>query len=124
MSGFLNEDTVTKSELLEARDGPRPLVLCEECQEPYTRKRKDQRFCSARCAGRFNAKVEYGPTGKPAKVVEDQAVVDAMWIEPPARRLQPFTEDELATIAEFAGIDAAKVRGIAWLTALKLEASL
>jgi len=44
-----------------------------------------------------------------------------MWIEAPARPLQPFTDDELATIADFAGIDAAKVRGIAWLTALKLE---
>lgn len=114
------------------RNGKTPkapkLPRCEydECGEEFIPKRKGQRFHTQRCAALFNARREYGPTGKPAKVVVevDQAVAAAaIWIEPPARPLQPFTDAEITTIADFAGLDAAKVRGIAWLTALKLEVS-
>lgn len=132
MSGFLSatdeEDTVTKSELLAVRNGTRPIAFCEYCQEQYARKRRDQRFCSSRCAGKWNAQREYGPTGKAkivkeneTTVVEDQALVEALWLEPLPRPLQPFTDEEITFIADISGIDPAKVRAVAWLTALKLE---
>lgn len=35
--------------------------------------------------------------------------------------VQPFSDEEIEHLAAFASIDPAKVRGIAWLTALKLK---
>lgn len=119
------EGAVTKSELLEARNGTLPIAVCEECREQYYRKRRDQRFCTSRCAGKFNAKIQYGPTGKPAKVEPrldlEEVVEAAQWLEPPTRPLQPWTDAEIDQLADLVGVVPAKVRGIAWLTALKLE---
>lgn len=123
---FLNadfeEDTVTKSELLEVRNGTRPIVVCEECQQPYARKRRDQRFCSSRCAGKFNAKREYGPTGKASPIEDDVAA--AQWIATLPRPIQPFTPDEIKRLATLLDLPPATVEGIAWLTTLKLETAL
>jgi len=48
----------------------------DECGEEFVPKRRGQRFHTQRCAALFNARREYGPSGKPAKIVEeDQAVV-------------------------------------------------
>lgn len=93
----------------------------DACAVEFVPKRRGQRFHTQRCAALHNARREYGPTGKPAKVVEeDQAVVEAIWIEAPVRPLQPFSAAELTLVAELVGIDPAKVRGVAYLTALKI----
>lgn len=34
---------------------------------------------------------------------------------------QPFTEEELVIVAQFANLNVAQVRGIAWLTTMKLR---
>lgn len=56
---------------------------CEFCMAEFLRRSRGQRFCSPRCAGKMNAKKEYGPEGRPSEEAKQAAVETSAVVTPP-----------------------------------------
>lgn len=76
---FDEPDTITREHYRRLHGNgntPAPPVVtaCLECTKPLrpVQIKNGGRFCCHRCAGRFNARKEYGPTGKAPRAAEKE----------------------------------------------------